>query len=453
MFSRVLVANRGEIALRIIRTLRRMGIGTVAVYSEADKNSAHVRLADEAICIGPAPSAKSYLHIPGIIAAAEVADVDAIHPGYGFLAENDHFADVCRSCQIEFIGPPVAAMKLLGDKIAARKLAADNGVPIVPGSDGPVEADAQAVELARKIGYPVLIKAAAGGGGRGMREAHHERTLLPGLAAARAEAEAAFGNGTVYIEKLIENPHHVEVQILADSHGNVIHLGERDCTVQRRHQKLIEESPSPIVDRRLREDMTRAAVKLVRAAGYTNAGTVEFLVDARARRFYFMEVNARIQVEHPVTEMVTGLDLVREQVRIAAGEELGLRQKDVRFTGWALECRVNAEDPFNNFAPQPGKVEFWLPPVGADVRVDSHVYAGYVIPAQYDSLMAKVIVHGPDREAVITRMLGVLDELIVDGVKTNVAFTREILSHVRFRSLNYDTGFAESLLVPERRQA
>jgi len=453
MFSRVLVANRGEIALRIIRTLRRMGIGAVAVYSEADRTSAHLRLADEAICIGPAPSAKSYLHIPGIIAAAEIADVDAIHPGYGFLAENDHFADVCRSCQIEFIGPPVSAMKLLGNKIAARKLAADNGVPIVPGSDGPVEADAQAVELARKIGYPVLIKAAAGGGGRGMREAHNERTLLTGLVAARAEAEAAFGNGTVYIEKLIETPHHVEVQILADSHGNVIHLGERDCTVQRRHQKLIEESPSPIVDRRLREDMTRAAVKLVRAAGYTNAGTVEFLVDARARRFYFMEVNARIQVEHPVTEMVTGLDLVREQVRIAAGEELGLRQKDVRFTGWALECRVNAEDPFNNFAPQPGKVEFWLPPVGADVRVDSHVYAGYVIPAQYDSLMAKVIVHGADREAVITRMLGVLDELIVDGVKTNVPFTREILSHVRFRSLNYDTGFAESLLVPERRQA
>jgi acetyl-CoA carboxylase biotin carboxylase subunit len=452
MFSRVLVANRGEIALRVIRTLRSMGIETVAVYSEADRESAHVKLADEAICIGPPASAKSYLNIASIIAAAEIADVDAIHPGYGFLAENAHFADVCRSCQIEFIGPPVAAMKLLGDKVAARKLAAECDVPTVPGSDGPVESEAQAQELARKIGYPVLIKAAAGGGGRGMRQAHNERALLAGLTSARAEAEAAFGDGTVYLEKLIENPHHVEVQILADAHDNVIHLGERDCTVQRRHQKVIEESPSPVVDRRLREDICRAAIKVIREAGYTNAGTVEFLVD-RNRRFYFIEVNARIQVEHPVTEMVTGLDIVREQVRIAAGEELALRQKDVRFQGWAMEVRVNAEDPFNNFAPQPGKVEFWLPPVGADVRVDSHVYAGYVIPAQYDSLMAKVIVHGADREAVITRMLGVLDELIVDGVKTNVPFTREILSHVRFRSLNYDTGFAESLLVPERRQA
>jgi acetyl-CoA carboxylase biotin carboxylase subunit len=453
MFSRVLVANRGEIALRIIRTLRRMGIGTVAVYSEADKNSAHVRLADEAICIGPAPSAKSYLHIPSIISAAEVADVDAIHPGYGFLAENAHFADVCRSCQIEFIGPPVAAMKLLGDKVAARKLAKENGVPTVPGSDGPVESDEQAVETARKVGYPVLIKAAAGGGGRGMREAHNERALLAGLGSARAEAEAAFGDGTLYVEKFIEAPHHVEVQILADAHGNIIHLGERDCTIQRRHQKLIEESPSPIVDRRLREDMTRAATKLIKAAGYTNAGTVEFLVDARTRRFYFIEVNARIQVEHPVTEMVTGLDLVREQVRIAAGEELGIRQKDVRFTGWALECRVNAEDPFNNFAPQPGKIEFWLPPVGAYVRVDSHVYSGYTVPPQYDSLLAKVIIQGADREQVIGRMLGALDELIIDGPKTNVPFAKEILTHVRFRSLNYDTSFAESLLIPERRQA
>jgi len=451
MFQRVLVANRGEIALRIIRTLRRMGIEAVAVYSEADKASAHVRRADEAICIGPAPSAKSYLHIPGIIAAAEIADVDAIHPGYGFLAENDHFADVCRSCQIEFIGPPVAAMKLLGDKVAARKLAAEAGVPTVPGSPGPVESDEQATEIARKTGYPVMIKAAAGGGGRGMREAHNERALLAGLSSARAEAEAAFGDGTLYVEKLIENPHHVEVQILADAHGNIIHLGERDCTVQRRHQKLIEESPSPIVDRRLRDDMTRAATKLIKAAGYTNAGTVEFLVDPRTRRFYFIEVNARIQVEHPVTEMVTGLDLIREQVRIAAGQELGIRQKDVRFTGCALECRVNAEDPFNNFAPQPGKVEFWLPPVGADVRVDSHVYSGYTIPSNYDSLMAKVIVHGENREAVIARMLGALDELIIDGVKTNVAFTREILRHVRFRSFNYDTCFAESLLMSDRR--
>jgi len=445
MFSRVLVANRGEIALRIIRTLRRMGIEAVAVYSEADRASAHVRLADEAICIGPATSAKSYLSIPSVIAAAEVADVDAIHPGYGFLAENDHFADVCRSCHIGFIGPPVAAMKLVGDKIAARKLAADAGVPCVPGSDGAVENDAAAVEIANKIGYPVLIKAAAGGGGRGMRPAHNDRSLLAGLSAASNEAEAAFGRGDVYLEKYVEEPRHVEVQVLVDGEGNAIHLGERDCTVQRRHQKLIEESPSPILDRRLRDEMCRAAVKLVKAAGYQNAGTVEFLVD-RKRNFYFMEVNARIQVEHPVTEVVTGLDLVEQQVRIAAGEPLGLRQRDVRSGGWAMEVRVCAEDPFNDFAPQPGRIEFYLPPQDPGVRVDSHIYTGYQIPPNYDSMIAKVIVHGKDREAVIVRMLGALDEMIIDGVKTNIPFQKEILSHVRFRSLSYDTSFAESLL-------
>jgi len=451
VFSRVLVANRGEIALRVIRTLRRMGIETVAVYSEVDRTSAHVRLADEAICIGPAPAAKSYLNIAAIIAAAEVADVDAIHPGYGFLAENAHFADVCRSCHIEFIGPPVAAMKLVGDKISARRLAAEKGVPCVPGSDGPVESDQAAVEVAEKIGYPVLIKAAHGGGGRGMREAHNERSLLSGLIAARSEAEAAFGSGQVYIEKYIEGPRHVEVQVLVDGDGNAVHLGERDCTVQRRHQKLIEESPSPILDRRLRDEMCRAAVKLVKAAGYENAGTVEFLVD-KNRSFYFMEVNARIQVEHPVTEAVTGIDLVREQVRIAAGEPLAMRQRDVRATGWAMECRICAEDPFNGFAPQPGRIEFYLPPVDPAVRVDSHIYSGYCIPPNYDSMIAKLIVHDKDREAAIVRMLQALDEMIIDGVKTNIPFQEEILSHVRFRSLSYDTSFAESLLASDRRQ-
>ncbi|MFN2165646.1 MAG: acetyl/propionyl/methylcrotonyl-CoA carboxylase subunit alpha, partial [Anaerolineae bacterium] len=375
-----------------------------------------------------------------------IADVEAIHPGYGFLAENDHFADVCRSCHIEFIGPPVAAMKLVGDKIAARKLALDVGVPCTPGSDGAVTDQESAIQIANRIGYPVLIKASAGGGGRGMRPAHNDRSLLAGMAQASAEAEAAFGSGEVYIEKYIEEPRHVEVQVLVDSDGNAIHLGERDCSVQRRHQKLIEESPSPILDRRLRDEICRAAVKLVKAAGYVGAGTVEFLVD-KNRNFYFIEVNARIQVEHPVTEMVTGIDLVREQIRIASGERLGLKQRDVRPNGCAMEVRVNAEDPANGFAPQPGRIDFYLPPQDPDIRVDSHIYSGYRIPPNYDSMIAKVIVHGKDRESVIQRMLGALDEMIIDGVKTNIPFQKEILSHVRFRSLSYDTSFAESLLA------
>jgi acetyl-CoA carboxylase biotin carboxylase subunit len=337
-------------------------------------------------------------------------------------------------------------MKLVGDKIAARKLALDCGVPVVPGSDGPIADEKSAIEIANKIGYPVLIKAASGGGGRGMRPAHNDRSLLAGLVAASAEAEAAFGSGLVYIEKYVEEPRHVEVQILVDSEGNAVHLGERDCTVQRRHQKLIEESPSPNLDRRLRDEMCRAAVKLVRSAGYVNAGTVEFLVD-KARNYFFIEVNARIQVEHPVTEMVTGLDLVREQVRIAAGEPLGLRQKDIRPDGWALEVRINAEDPANGFSPQPGRVDFYLPPQGRDVRVDSHLYTGYVIPPNYDSMIGKVIVHGRDRETAIVKMLNALDELVIDGVKTNIPFQKEILSHVRFRSTSYDTSFTESLLA------
>jgi acetyl-CoA carboxylase, biotin carboxylase subunit len=446
MFSRVLVANRGEIALRIIRSLRRMNIEAVAVFSEADRESAHVRLADEAICIGPAPSAKSYLHIPSIIAAAEVADVDAIHPGYGFLAENDHFAEVCRSCHIEFIGPPVSAMRLIGDKIQARKLAEKTGVPCVPGSDGAVTDQETAVKIANQIGYPVLIKASAGGGGRGMRPAHNDRSLLAGLSAASSEAEAAFGNGEVYIEKYVLNPRHVEVQVLIDGKGNAVHLGERDCSVQRRHQKLIEESPSPILDRKMRDEMFKAAVRLVKAAGYVGAGTVEFLVD-KNRDFYFIEVNARIQVEHCVTEMVTGMDLVREQIRIAAGELLGYKQKDVRLNGCAIEVRINAEDPFNNFAPQPGRVDFYLPPQDPHIRVDSHLYSGYTIPSHYDSMIAKIIVHADDREGAIARMLSALDEMVIDGVKTNIPFQKEILSHVAFRTQAYDTSFAESLLT------
>ncbi len=446
MFSRVLVANRGEIALRIIRTLRRMNIEAVAVFSEADRESAHVRLADEAICIGPAPSAKSYLHISSIIAAAEVADVDAIHPGYGFLAENDHFAEVCRSCHIEFIGPPVSAMRLIGDKIQARKLAEKTGVSCVPGSDGAVTDQETAVKIANQIGYPVLIKASAGGGGRGMRPAHNDRSLLAGLSAASSEAEAAFGNGEVYIEKYVLNPRHVEVQVLVDSKGNAVHLGERDCSVQRRHQKLIEESPSPILDRKMREEMFKAAVRLVKAAGYVGAGTVEFLVDENLD-FYFIEVNARIQVEHCVTEMVTGMDLVREQVRIAFGETLGYKQKDVRLNGCAIEVRINAEDPFNDFAPQPGRVDFYFPPQDSHIRVDSHLYSGYTIPSHYDSMIAKIIVHADDREGAISRMLSALDEMVIDGIKTNIPFQKEILSHVAFRTQAYDTSFVEKLLT------
>jgi len=445
MFSRVLIANRGEIALRIIRTARRLGIETVAVYSEADRDASWLRLADEAICIGPAAAGRSYLHIPSIIAAAEITDVEAIHPGYGFLAENAHFADVCRSCQIAFIGPPVEAMEALGDKSRARTLAREAGVPVAPGSDGPVEDEADALRWAHKIGYPVMIKAAAGGGGRGMRVAHNDVTLVNQFTGARAEAEAAFSDGRVYIERFIENPRHVEIQILADGHGNVVHLGERDCTAQRRHQKLIEESPSPVVDRRAREEMGRAAVRIARAAGYRNAGTVEFLID-RKKKFHFIEVNARIQVEHPVTEAVTGTDLIEQQFRMAAGETLGLRQKDVRLEGHALEVRVNAEDPYRDFAPSPGLVEVFMPPVGEGVRVDTHVYAGCRVPAAYDSLLAKVIVHAATREQAIGRMRLALDEFIVEGVATTIPLAQELLSHARFRACDYDTSFVEDVL-------
>jgi len=424
-------------------------VETVAVYSEADADAVYLRLADRSFCIGPPPSAKSYLSIPNIIAAAEVADVEAVHPGYGFLAENTHFADLCRSCQIAFIGPSVKAMEAVGDKIRARQLAAEVGVAVVPGSDGPVEDEGEVLKAVREIGYPVILKAAAGGGGRGMRIVRNDAALRIGFTAARAEAEAAFGDGRLYIEKLVERPRHVEVQILADHHGNMVYLGERDCTVQRRHQKLIEESPSPAVDRKLREELGQAAIKIMRAAEYTNAGTVEFLLD-REKKFYFMEVNARIQVEHPVTEVVTGIDIVEAQLRIAAGEPLGIRQKDVVLDGWAVECRINIEDPAAGFAPRPGRIALFCPPAGKGIRVDTHAYSGYMVPPYYDSLVAKLIVHGQDRADAIRNMRLALSDFILEGVPSTIEFCKDVLAHVRFVRGEHDTHFVEEEALARR---
>ena len=442
MFKRILVANRGEIALRIFRACREMGIETVAVFSEADRGAAYLELADEAYCIGPAKAADSYLKIDRVISAAEIGNVQAIHPGYGFLAENAHFADVCRSCNIEFIGPSHEAMALVGDKNAARRLAAEANVPVVPGSEGLVKTEAEAVRLSHQIGFPVLIKASAGGGGRGMRVALNDLSLKTALQQARAEAEAAFGNGDIYLEKYIEHPRHVEVQILADLHGNVVHLWERDCTMQRRHQKLIEESPAPRLDGTTRTAMCEAAVRLVRAANYANAGTVEFIVDQRDH-FHFIELNARIQVEHPVTEMVTGLDLIKAQIRVAAGEPLGIEQQDVRQTGVAIECRINAEDPGKGFRPTPGQITRLIVPGGFGVRFDSHVHAGYVVSPHYDSMIAKLIVHQADRSLAIECAKRALDELKIEGIKTTVPLLQEILNHSAFADGPIDTTFIE----------
>jgi acetyl-CoA carboxylase biotin carboxylase subunit len=442
MFQRILVANRGEIALRVIRACRDLGIEVVAVFSEADRGAPYLDLADEAICIGPATAADSYLNIPRLISAAEIADVQAIHPGYGFLSENPHFAEVCRDCKIEFIGPPREAMRLLGNKSEARKLAQKVGVPIVPGSEGLIESDAQALNLAHAIGYPVLIKAAAGGGGRGMRVARNDISLQAGLKAAQQEAERAFKDGSVYLEKYIEQPRHVEVQILADRYGNTVHVWERDCTLQRRHQKLVEESPAPNLPPEVREEMCRAAVRLVQAAGYQNAGTCEFLVD-RQHHFYFIEVNARIQVEHPVTELVTGIDLVREQIRIAAGEPLRFRQEEVPQRGVAMECRINAEDPAAGFRPSPGVVTRWQPPGGPGVRLDTHVTAGYHVPPNYDSLVAKLLVHQPTRPEALACMRRALDEFVVEGIHTTIPLHREIVNHSSFIEAQVDTTFIE----------
>jgi acetyl-CoA carboxylase biotin carboxylase subunit len=442
MFQRILVANRGEIALRVIRACRDLGIEVVAVFSQADRDAPYLDLADEAICIGPAPAAESYLNIARIISAAEIANVQAIHPGYGFLSENPHFAEVCRDCKIEFIGPPQEAMRLLGNKNEARKLAQQAGVPIVPGSEGLIETDAEALRLAHTMGFPVLIKAAAGGGGRGMRVARNDISLQAGLKAARQEAEKAFKDGSVYLEKYIEQPRHVEVQILADRHGNVVHLWERDCSLQRRHQKLVEESPAPNLPGDVRHSICEAAVRLVKKAGYQNAGTCEFLVD-REHRFYFIEVNARIQVEHPVTELVTGLDLVQQQIRIAAGEPLGFTQEQVEHRGVAMECRINAEDPAADFRPSPGLITRWQTPGGPGVRLDTHVVTGYRVPPNYDSLVAKLIVYQPTRAEALACMRRALAEFTVEGVKTTIPLHREIFKHSRFIEAQVDTTFIE----------
>ena len=442
MFKRILIANRGEIAQRIVRACREMGIATVVVYSEADADALYLSQADETICIGPASASRSYLHIPSIIAAAEIADVEAIHPGYGFLAENAHFAEVCNSCNIQFIGPDPESIQAVGHKANARALAIEANVPVVPGSDGPVGDQAQALKTARELGYPVMIKAAAGGGGRGMRIARNDPSLVSGFHAARSEAGAAFGDETVYLEKLIENPHHVEFQVLGDTHGHVVHLGERDCSVQRRHQKLVEESPSSILTPELREEMGAAAVRMARAAKYHNAGTVEFLMDSKGN-YYFIEVNARIQVEHTVTEMVTGIDLIRQQLRVAAGEPLDFAQEDVTLTGHAIECRLNAEDPERDFQPSPGLIELFVPPGGPGIRMDSHAYSGYRIPPNYDSMIGKLLAHRSDREHAIRTILRALDEFVIVGPKTTIPLLREVLMHPDFRASEHDTGFVE----------
>jgi acetyl-CoA carboxylase biotin carboxylase subunit len=446
MFNRILIANRGEIALRIIRACRELGIETVAVFSEADRDSAHVRLADQAFCIGPARSAESYLRIDRLISAAEVGGVDAIHPGYGFLAENAHFNEIVRNCQIGFIGPTPQAMEQLGDKNSARKLALKAQVPVVPGSDGLIGSDAEAVRTAKGIGYPVLIKATAGGGGKGMRVANDEAGLTKAIQQARTEAEAAFGNAGVYLEKFIGRPRHVEVQVIADHHGTAAHLFERDCSVQRRHQKLIEESPSPRLPDHQRQSMCDAAVRLVRQAGYTNAGTVEFIVD-QEDKFYFIEVNARIQVEHPVTEMVTGVDLIKEQIRVARGEKLSFDPATLKPSGAAIECRINAEDPERNFQPGPGLIQRLFVPGGMGVRWDSHVYAGYSVPPYYDSMIGKLIVHQPNRELAIECLLRALQELEVTGIPTTAPFQMKVLRHPTFRSGLSDTKWVERELL------
>ena len=442
MFSRVLIANRGEIALRIIRACHELGVETVAVYSEADRDAAYLELADEAICVGPAAAGKSYLNIPAIISAAELTDVDAIHPGYGFFAENAHFADICNDCGITFIGPDPESMRQLGDKVAARALAKRAKVPVVPGSEGEIKDEAEALKLANQIGYPVIVKAAAGGGGRGMRVAHNDISLRKGFIAAKNEAEAVFKDGTVYIEKFIVEPRHVEVQLMADNSGNAVHFYERDCTIQRRHQKLIEESPCPVLNEKTREELCKAALRLIKEAKYHNAATCEFLLD-KDNNYYFIEVNTRIQVEHPVSEMVTGQDLIKWQLKIASGEPLTLRQRDIRHKGVAMECRINAEDPARDYAPCPGPVNEFIVPGGYGVRVDTHLYQGAVVSPYYDSMIAKLIVHQPTREEAIATMKRALREFKIGPIKTTIPACLEILSHNLFVKSEVDTSFIE----------
>lgn len=443
MIKRILIANRGEIAVRVIRACKELGIETVAVYSEADADSLHVQLADQAFCIGPTESAKSYLNFTNLMSVATLTETDAIHPGYGFLAENADFAEICADCNITFIGPSPTAISRMGTKDVARETMAKAGVPIVPGSNGIVETIEDAKQIARDIGYPVIIKATAGGGGKGIRVARNEKELESGIKVTQQEAETAFGNPGVYLEKYIEDFRHVEIQVLADNHGNVIHLGERDCSIQRRLQKLLEESPSPAITEEKRQEMGRAAVEAARAVHYSGAGTVEFIYDHNTGDFYFMEMNTRIQVEHPVTEMVTGVDLIKEQIRIADNEKLSLTQEDVTFSGWSIECRINAENPEKNFMPSPGKIVDYLAPGGLGVRVDSAAYPGCVISPFYDSMIAKVIVHGATREEAIARMRRALSEFEISGVDTTIPFHLQLLNHDVFVSGDFNTKFVE----------
>ncbi|MEM1097598.1 MAG: acetyl-CoA carboxylase biotin carboxylase subunit [Planctomycetota bacterium] len=448
MFSRILIANRGEIAVRIIRAAQELGIETIAVYSTADADSKHVHMADHAVCIGPPPSAESYLNIPRIIAAAEVCNADAIHPGYGFLAENAHFNEVCRDCGIEFIGPSVEAMSTLGDKVACKQLAVANKVPTSPGSKGAIESPAEGLKIAKEIGYPVMIKAAAGGGGRGMRVANNDAEFKDGMQQAQSEAKAAFGDGTVYVEKFIDQARHVEVQVLGDKHGSAVHLYERDCTMQRRKQKLIEEAPCPAITRSEAEHLCKSAARLVKAAKYSGAATVEFLMDS-SKTFYLMEVNTRVQVEHPVTEMVTGIDIVKTTIQVAAGEKLPFRQKDIKVHGHAVECRINAEDPDRNFMPAAGLIESMNPPGGFGVRLDTHACAGYRIPPHYDSMIGKLIVHRPTRDEALDAMTVALREFYIEPTKTTISLHDRLVNDEGFRTNATDIGYVERLLENE----
>ncbi|MBE0433598.1 acetyl-CoA carboxylase biotin carboxylase subunit [candidate division WOR-3 bacterium] len=443
-FEKILIANRGEIALRIIRAAHELDLKTVAVYSEIDSESLHARLADEAVCIGPAPSRDSYLNITRIISAAEITGAKAVHPGYGFLAENPEFAEICESCGITFIGPEPAHIRAMGDKIKAKETMAKAGLPGIPGSPGTIENIRAARRACKEIGYPAILKAAAGGGGKGMRIARDDEELDAGFRIAQAEAKAAFGDSRIYLEKFITRPRHIEVQILADNHGHAVALGERECSIQRRHQKLIEESPSPVVDERLRQRLTASALTAVQSIGYRSAGTIEFLMDEN-KNYYFMEMNTRIQVEHPVTEMVTGVDIVKEQIKIAMGEEITIRQQDVQLRGHAIECRINAEDPERNFVPVPGKIVFFHMPQGIGVRFDTHIFAGYTIPSQYDSLIGKLVCHGNTRSETIARMGRALAEIVVEGINTTIPFHRKIMAHPKFILGDISTNFIEEM--------
>jgi acetyl-CoA carboxylase, biotin carboxylase subunit len=451
MFKKILIANRGEIALRVIHACRELGIKTVAVFSEADENSLHVRFADEDVCIGPPRSADSYLNVPAIISAAEITGADAIHPGYGFLSESAYLAEVCEACHIRFIGPDPSVIKLLGDKSRAKKAMRKAGVPMLPGSDGPVTGEEQALKVAKDIGYPVIVKAVAGGGGRGMRVVRNAAELPNALKTAQREAEAAFGNGDVYVEKYLVNPRHIEFQVIGDHHGNVVHLGERECSIQRRHQKLIEEAPSPALNEKIRKKMGSLVVDAAKAVQYTNAGTFEFLMDGDGR-FFYMETNTRLQVEHPITEMVTGIDLVKEQIRIAAGERLSFKQSEVTFTGHSIECRINAEDP-ETFAPSPGTIHAFSVPGGPGVRVDTFAHAECTVTPYYDSMIAKIIVHGRDRQEAIARMRRVLDMTVIEGIKTSLPLHQKILAEADFQAGRLNTGFMDRFMPKQKKSS